>query len=1350
VLLRHGKILLLLLTVNSLMLSAQYYNESVRVDSVYNYHQNNEDTIYIANTITSIQDSDIVLLHQAKGITYNYNTGSIASDYGFAGRFEILLVLKRIGNKVIVRNVTRDATNSFVPKGLQLVRVGRYTDIRTTKTISAPIQAEPWNGEKGGILCIIADTLKLYANISASGCGYQGAQPVNASTVVCWKNDSINVIKKNLPLSKIQWAGLKGESVVDADTNYIRGYAPQYAGGGGGNGYHSGGGGGANYFPGGQGGYEALLCGVSPDTIGGRGGKGMGTGLLNGYGPVVTFGGGGGCSTQKNGYYATKGGNGGGIIIIMANVLVGNNFTIAANGQSVTDTATAGAGGGGAGGTIVLDVNEYLTKVKVQLRGGNGGSVATTPPIPGMGGGGSGGYLRFNGSTQSDSIMLDITPGNPGNISPMINKNATPGITGFAKGNFIMPVKDFLFNLMPADQEICEGDIPKYIKASRPKGATNIFKYEWRQSADKINWTKIDTATRMVFQPPALFSTTFYQRIVHAVDTGNNILVSDTSFVYTIKVWPKITNNTIHTDTFAICKGLAMPQINGSLPGGGSGTYVYQWQDSSRTSPVWKPALGINDSVHYKPPYTDTIYLRRYVTSRVCKSTSNRVTIQVLPPIQNILITDTQWVSVGRPFDPLQAQNAIGGDGSYIYVWQKSPNKFVWQTIDSSSNNNIQVIAPPTLPDTQYFRRIVYSGLFNTCKDTTKALPLYALDSIHNNLISGSDTICARTQPTPFTATVPTGGDKSYRFLWQKSTDGFTWDTLSTSNSTSLNPGIIYQSTYFRRIVFSGRNNACVDTSNVIFIFTKPAIENNFILHSKDTTICYGQTPGLITGSIPQQGDGPYQYQWEIKTNGIFGIAPGTYDSLHYLVSPLFENTYLRRKVNSGICTSYSDTVLVRVLPLITNNIISGDTTVCKHTAPLPLQGTNPAGGDPSEYRYLWQVGSQTNWITGSGTANQKNYQPSAIDTLTYFRRIVFSGPYNTCSDTSNIVTIGVHQLPLASLASFDDSLCMGQPYQLKIQLNGQSPFIVKYTDQNAVFDTLVGSQGLFVWPFYPYTAGKFQYTLAQVIDTHGCSPDSMPGKGMLSVFEVPVAFAGNDTEVCGQEVRLRANKGIGLGTWTSNVSATFESGIHSHETLVKSSQYGTHTFTWTLNNGGCIDSSTVYITFDQPPPDPLVGEDQQGPFLFKTKLKAYLPLLGTGKWTTPDSTIIISDIFDPEATVENLKFGKNYFQWYVENGVCTSASDTLVVEVTDIRIPEGFSPNGDGKNDTLIIKGLENVSNAELIILNRWGYEVFRSKDYKNNWDGKYKGDVLPLDTYYYILNVIGRTYKGFLIIRK
>ena len=75
--------------------------------------------------------------------------------------------------------------------------------------------------------------------------------------------------------------------------------------------------------------------------------------------------------------------------------------------------------------------------------------------------------------------------------------------------------------------------------------------------------------------------------------------------------------------------------------------------------------------------------------------------------------------------------------------------------------------------------------------------------------------------------------------------------------------------------------------------------------------------------------------------------------------------------------------------------------------------------------------------------------------------------------------------------------------------------------------------------------------------------------------------------------------------------------------------------------------------------------------------------------------------------------------------------------------IPEGFSPNGDGINELLVIRGLENYPNNQLTIFNRWGEIVFEGKPYTNNFDGTSTrgvtigGNKLPSGTYYYILDL-------------
>ena len=72
-----------------------------------------------------------------------------------------------------------------------------------------------------------------------------------------------------------------------------------------------------------------------------------------------------------------------------------------------------------------------------------------------------------------------------------------------------------------------------------------------------------------------------------------------------------------------------------------------------------------------------------------------------------------------------------------------------------------------------------------------------------------------------------------------------------------------------------------------------------------------------------------------------------------------------------------------------------------------------------------------------------------------------------------------------------------------------------------------------------------------------------------------------------------------------------------------------------------------------------------------------------------------------------------------------------------EIFVYSGFSPNGDGINDHFRIDGLENIDQHQLSIFNRWGTTVFKSQDYQNDWKGTYDGSVLPIGTYFYVLQI-------------
>ena len=83
--------------------------------------------------------------------------------------------------------------------------------------------------------------------------------------------------------------------------------------------------------------------------------------------------------------------------------------------------------------------------------------------------------------------------------------------------------------------------------------------------------------------------------------------------------------------------------------------------------------------------------------------------------------------------------------------------------------------------------------------------------------------------------------------------------------------------------------------------------------------------------------------------------------------------------------------------------------------------------------------------------------------------------------------------------------------------------------------------------------------------------------------------------------------------------------------------------------------------------------------------------------------------------------------------------SDTVILLNVLPRIPMKFrntiTPNNDGINDLWRILNIEMYQPAILVIYNRNGIEIYSDKDYKNNWDGTFKGDLLPQGTYYYII---------------
>jgi gliding motility-associated-like protein len=102
-----------------------------------------------------------------------------------------------------------------------------------------------------------------------------------------------------------------------------------------------------------------------------------------------------------------------------------------------------------------------------------------------------------------------------------------------------------------------------------------------------------------------------------------------------------------------------------------------------------------------------------------------------------------------------------------------------------------------------------------------------------------------------------------------------------------------------------------------------------------------------------------------------------------------------------------------------------------------------------------------------------------------------------------------------------------------------------------------------------------------------------------------------------------------------------------------------------------------------------------------------------------------------------NVTANRSYYISQV-SGTCESSRAQLNVTVgLSANIANTFTPNGDGINDYWQIDGIENYPDATVQVFTRYGQKIFDSKGYSTPFDGTYKGQKLPVGTYYYIINL-------------
>ncbi|RYY17107.1 MAG: gliding motility-associated C-terminal domain-containing protein, partial [Cytophagaceae bacterium] len=97
--------------------------------------------------------------------------------------------------------------------------------------------------------------------------------------------------------------------------------------------------------------------------------------------------------------------------------------------------------------------------------------------------------------------------------------------------------------------------------------------------------------------------------------------------------------------------------------------------------------------------------------------------------------------------------------------------------------------------------------------------------------------------------------------------------------------------------------------------------------------------------------------------------------------------------------------------------------------------------------------------------------------------------------------------------------------------------------------------------------------------------------------------------------------------------------------------------------------------------------------------------------------------------------------------GHCAAQSTVTVTVTPRVRIPNAFTPNGDGSDDTWQIENIAAYPANRVQIFNRWGNKIFEASGYGrgSEWPGTIGGQPAPIGTYYYVVTLgNNKSYSG------
>jgi len=226
----------------------------------------------------------------------------------------------------------------------------------------------------------------------------------------------------------------------------------------------------------------------------------------------------------------------------------------------------------------------------------------------------------------------------------------------------------------------------------------------------------------------------------------------------------------------------------------------------------------------------------------------------------------------------------------------------------------------------------------------------------------------------------------------------------------------------------------------------------------------------------------------------------------------------------------------------------------------------------------------------------------------------------------------------------------------------------------------------------------------------------------------IPKITCPVDFSHCGPEIAVDDP----IASDNCNITLQLISGVSSGETFPVGKTTNTYEV---IDASGNKATCSVDIT-RFPQPVVTVREDSTVYYEQSIKLYSQSEFVVEYQWSPSiylNNSTSQQPICTPRETTEYTLIGKS------ADG-CYSEPKSVYITVHpggDLQIPNTFSPNGDGYNDYFEIPGIAFLPEMRMTIFNRNGEILYQKKGYQNDWDGTSNGKVLPVATYYYVIDL-------------